>query len=115
VRSQVQLLLGPPILTVRPNGAGALAQLVEHLLCKQGVNGSNPLSSTIFWISRDEDKIFRCLTTADLADLPPFFDIVNGFFNRCRGGMYGYSYLCVLLQIKIDYLAEIISSALPVM
>jgi len=25
--------------------------------------------------------------TADLADLPPFFDIVNGFFNRCRGGM----------------------------
>jgi hypothetical protein len=24
---------------------------------------------------------------ADVADLPPFFDIVNGFFNRCRGGM----------------------------
>ena len=28
--------------------SGDLAQLVEHLLCKQGVNGSNPLSSTIF-------------------------------------------------------------------
>ena len=27
---------------------GALAQLGEHLLCKQGVNGSIPLSSTIF-------------------------------------------------------------------
>ena len=26
---------------------GALAQLVEHLLCKQRVSGSNPLSSTI--------------------------------------------------------------------
>ena len=25
---------------------GGLAQLVEHLLCKQGVNGSNPLFST---------------------------------------------------------------------
>ena len=25
---------------------GGLAQLVEHLLCKQGVNGSSPLSST---------------------------------------------------------------------
>jgi hypothetical protein len=37
--------------------------------------------------SRDEDNSFRCLNAADLADLPPFFDIVNGFFNRCRGGM----------------------------
>ena len=27
-------------------GDGGLAQLVEHLLCKQGVNGSSPLSST---------------------------------------------------------------------
>ena len=30
------------------NALGALAQLVEHLLCKQRVSGSNPLSSTIF-------------------------------------------------------------------
>ena len=27
---------------------GAVAQLGEHLLCKQGVVGSNPSSSTIF-------------------------------------------------------------------
>lgn len=27
-------------------GHGGLAQLVEHLPCTQGVNGSNPLSST---------------------------------------------------------------------
>ena len=26
---------------------GAVAQLVEHLVCNQGVRGSNPLSSTI--------------------------------------------------------------------
>ena len=25
---------------------GGIAQLVEHLLCKQGVSGSNPLTST---------------------------------------------------------------------
>ena len=30
----------------RGRGDGGLAQLVEHLLCKQGVNGSSPLSST---------------------------------------------------------------------
>ena len=28
-------------------GPGGIAQLVEHLLCKQGVSGSNPLTSTI--------------------------------------------------------------------
>ena len=31
---------------------GAVAQLGEHLLCKQGVSGSIPLSSTIFLRSR---------------------------------------------------------------
>ncbi len=35
----------------RPLGKeGGLAQLVERLLCKQNVNGSNPLTSTIFGI-----------------------------------------------------------------
>jgi hypothetical protein len=29
-----------------PPVSGAVAQLGEHLLCKQGVGGSNPLSST---------------------------------------------------------------------
>jgi hypothetical protein len=31
-----------------PPSRGGLAQLVERLLCKQNVNGSNPLTSTIF-------------------------------------------------------------------
>ena len=30
----------------RTLGKGGLAQLVERLLCKQNVNGSNPLTST---------------------------------------------------------------------
>ena len=29
------------------DGYGGLAQLVEHLLCKQGVIGSNPLASRV--------------------------------------------------------------------
>ena len=28
---------------------GGIAQLGEHLLCKQGVNGSNPFISTRVW------------------------------------------------------------------
>ena len=31
---------------------GGLAQLGEHLLCKQGVNGSIPLASTKYWVER---------------------------------------------------------------
>ena len=31
---------------------GALAQLGEHLLCKQGVGGSIPPGSTMAWVSR---------------------------------------------------------------
>ena len=31
-----------------PPSRGGLAQLVERLLCKQNVNGSNPLTSTTF-------------------------------------------------------------------
>ena len=30
-----------------PRGDGGLAQLEEHLLCKQGVSGSSPLISTM--------------------------------------------------------------------
>ena len=38
----------PHFLPLAKIALGALAQLVEHLLCKQRVSGSNPLSSTIF-------------------------------------------------------------------
>lgn len=42
MRSEVQVLLDPPSST----RDGALAQLVERLLCKQDVIGSNPIGST---------------------------------------------------------------------
>jgi len=59
-RSEVQVLLGPPGSfftkrrfrnrsnkgTTQIQNPGDLAQLVEHLLCKQGVRGSTPLVST---------------------------------------------------------------------
>ena len=32
--------------SLKPSSKGGLAQLVERLLCKQNVNGSNPLTST---------------------------------------------------------------------
>ena len=52
---------------------GALAQLGEHLLCKQGVIGSIPIGSTSFGYSRDEDICFAGQALAKPAfmrDLP---------------------------------------------
>ena len=50
-----------------PNGG--LAQLVEHLLCKQGVIGSTPLASTIrldkaSFFGRSPEKRFSVLRVA---------------------------------------------------
>ena len=45
VGSEVQVFPGPPYVWFTKDGA--VAQLGEHLLCKQGVSGSIPLSSTI--------------------------------------------------------------------
>ena len=42
---------------------GGLAQLVEHLLCKQGVNGSSPLSST-----REKKEVIDMLGTREKRD-----------------------------------------------
>ena len=39
----------PPRMLKKKRGIGGLAQLGEHLLCKQGVNGSIPLVSTRLW------------------------------------------------------------------
>ena len=40
---------------LRPTNYGALAQLGEHLPCTQGVSGSIPLGSTIFYLCDDRD------------------------------------------------------------
>ena len=48
VRSVVQIYPGPPSAVGPPAAArrGGVAQSGEHLLCKQGVVGSNPITST---------------------------------------------------------------------
>ena len=51
MRSEVQLLPAPHAgvdhgAHLRGVSGGVIAQLVEHLLCKQGVAGSNPANST---------------------------------------------------------------------
>jgi hypothetical protein len=47
VGSEVQVLPGPPSGVGADHHRGDIAQLVEHLLCKQGVTGSNPVVSII--------------------------------------------------------------------
>ncbi len=55
MRSEVQVLLDPP------SPFGALAQLVERLLCKQDVIGSNPIGSTrTHSLTRHDQKAMRC-------------------------------------------------------
>ena len=77
---------------------GALAQLGEHLLCKQGVIGSIPIGSTSLCCCAASDgrmaiarmcdtqnfpgmKItsFALLYAARMWGVRPLFDIVNGF------------------------------------
>ena len=38
----------PPVEGVAESDTGGVAQLGEHLLCKQGVVGSSPITSTMF-------------------------------------------------------------------
>jgi hypothetical protein len=78
----------------RQTWCGALAQLGEHLLCKQGVIGSIPIGSTSFRIIISPEMKTTVLLTrlsgliGGYAAFGRFFDIVNGFFNRCRGAWY---------------------------
>jgi hypothetical protein len=61
--------------------SGAVAQLVEHRLCKPGVRGSSPLCSTIFFWCGDWDGeigFFRFLFKAVFGFLKRlFFDRVD--------------------------------------
>ena len=41
----------------KPGHRGGVAQLGEHLLCKQGVIGSNPFISTNFFERRVESRV----------------------------------------------------------
>ena len=90
MRSEVQVLLDPPLGAF--TGSGALAQLVERLLCKQDVNGSNPLGSTInFMIQRDQKAPFgsfsSCWTHDALGASFTSFREIIGVIGRTRVGV----------------------------
>ena len=53
--STVRICEGPPL-------HGGIAQLGEHLLCKQGVSGSNPLISTT--TGRQRESLRKVLSAA---------------------------------------------------
>lgn len=93
VRSEVQVLPGPPLRN--PQGlsfvsstkvSGAVAQLGERLLCKQDVVGSIPSGSTIALVlSRDEIgwQVIRIKVCGELLGSPlVLFDIVKRRFVR---------------------------------
>ena len=117
VGSEVQILPGPPIVVrcqspgvrfrqVRPVGLqpsfpmtgnwtpttveGGVAQLGEHLLCKQGVVGSNPIVSTNGWrgiggsITRSESNRYRRCLGEQAALAVPFASPVGGAV-LCQG------------------------------
>ena len=44
---------------------GALAELGEHLLCKQGVIGSIPIGSTKLTLLQDETKSYPVFTGSE--------------------------------------------------
>ena len=80
VRSEVQVLPGPPFLT---RISGAVAQLGEHLLCKQGVVGSIPSGSTISGVERMESgHSHGNKFAAGFGLLPVLYDIVKRRFVR---------------------------------
>ena len=74
----VRVHLDPP----SPNGA--LAQLGERLICIQEVIGSIPIGSTSSRRTPEMKTRTLRLSGRELAGSARFFDIVNGFFNRCR-------------------------------
>lgn len=71
----------------RRHGNGALAQLGERLLCKHQVIGSIPIGSTIPSIFPEMKRNGLPAKAGDMERIALLFDIVNGFFNRCRGDM----------------------------
>ena len=55
---------------------GDVAQLEEHLLCKQGVVGSSPIISTTRYPSNMDKKDFENLSESELRELKESIDEV---------------------------------------
>ena len=62
--------------------SGGIAQLGEHLLCKQGVSGSNPLISTT-----SEQAAYRSLPAKAESSLTPLLFLILA--NPLRWGLLG--------------------------
>ena len=82
VRSEVQVLPGPPFPFDKVSGA--VAQLGERLLCKQDVVGSIPSGSTILRMDVERMKGHSPgkRFAEDLGSLPVLYDIVKRRFVR---------------------------------
>ena len=61
---------------------GGLAQLGEHLLCKQGVNGSIPLSSTNIFSIKDNIDVVRKKLEVSVQLNIYFWFLTRLFFNK---------------------------------
>ena len=48
-------------------GPAGLAQLVEHLICNQGVTGSNPVGGTSNINALDDDRLVACQLSKHIA------------------------------------------------
>jgi hypothetical protein len=65
-----------------PRPTGAMAQLVAHLLCKQGVRGSSPLGSTHFPLSNLLSALARDVNLVHLQQQPAAVGLRSSF---CKG------------------------------
>ena len=84
MRSQVQLLLGPPVscgetLFEDTDLVRGLSSVGRAPALQAGGQRFEPVRLHHFSNFPEMKTTVSAVNTADLADLPPFFDIVNGF------------------------------------
>jgi hypothetical protein len=77
-------------LLARLVGAGDVAQLVEHLLCKQGVGGSSPLVSTRIASDQHRCTEVRRLLSGSRPSHPPRPFRVSKRFSIVFAGACGF-------------------------
>ena len=72
----MRIVAAPGLVTEVIELDGAVAQLGEHLLCKQGVSGSIPLSSTKVLVLRTE-RSKRSFASAERVANPGFLPLAK--------------------------------------
>ncbi len=92
MRSQVRFLLGPP------GTNGALAQLVEHLLCKQKVRSSILLCSTVWNPAGEAGFFLFCVS---------FFASSNSRLRKPQEGCYAARVLSLgFRSLELEFAEE---------